>query len=112
MDEGRLRESAMKPLLTTLASLKLTMAGLAVLIVNSFAISQWPDESLPWLVLPLSVLAINLFAALIVRHAFRHQAALLLFHVGLLAVLILVAAGVLVRFDGSVEVVEGGYSRC
>lgn len=98
----------MKPLLTTLASLKLTMAGLAALIVNSFAISQWPDESIPWLVLPLSVLAINLFAALIVRHAFRHQAALLLFHVGLLAVLILVAAGVLVRFDGSVEVVEGG----
>ena len=97
----------MKPLLKTIASLKLTLAGIVVLIVNSFAISQWPDVAMPWLVLPLSVLALNLFAALIVRHAFRQQAALLLFHVGLLAVLLLVAAGVLVRFDGSVEVVEG-----
>jgi cytochrome c biogenesis protein len=97
----------MKPLLRTLASLKLTMAGLAALIISSFAISQWPDAAIPWVVLPLSVLALNLFAALIVRHAFRQQAALLLFHVGLLALLILVAAGILVRFDGSVEVVEG-----
>lgn len=92
----------MKPLLRTLASLKLTMAGLAALIISSFAISQWPDAAIPWVVLPLSVLALNLFAALIVRHAFRQQAALLLFHVGLLALLILVAAGILVRFDGSV----------
>jgi cytochrome c biogenesis protein len=97
----------MKPFLTTIASLKLTMAGLAALIVNSFAISQLPDSAIPWLVLPLSVLAANLLAALLVRQAFRKQAALLLFHVGLLAVLMLVAAGVLMRFDGSVEVVEG-----
>ena len=83
------------------------MAGLAALIVNCVAISQWPEASLPWVVLPLSVLAANLFAALIVRHAFRQQAALLLFHVGLLAVLVLVAAGVLLRFDGSVELIEG-----
>ena len=97
----------MKALLTALASLKLTLAGLAALIVNSFAISQWPDAAIPWLVVPLCVLAVNLLAALLVRHAFRQQAALLLFHVGLLAVLMLVAAGVLMRFDGSVEVVEG-----
>jgi hypothetical protein len=97
----------MKLLLHTFASLKLTVAGLAALIVNSFAVSQWPDAAIPWLVLPLSVLTVNLFAALLVRHAFRQQAALLLFHVGLLAVLALVAAGVLLRFDGSVEVVEG-----
>jgi cytochrome c biogenesis protein len=83
------------------------MVGLAALIVNSVAISQWPDTALPWVVLPLTLLAINLFAALLVRHAFRHQSALLLFHVGLLAVLLLVAAGVILRFDGSVELVEG-----
>jgi len=97
----------MKPLLKIIASLKLTLAGLAALIANAFAISQWPDAAMPWLVLPLSVLAANLLAALLVRHAFRQQAALLLFHVGLLGVLLLVAAGVLTRFDGSVEVVEG-----
>jgi cytochrome c biogenesis protein len=87
--------------------MRLTLVGLATLIANSFAVSQWPDAAIPWLVLPLSVLAINLFAALVVRHAFRQQAALLLFHVGLLGVLLLVAANVLMRFDGSVEVVEG-----
>jgi hypothetical protein len=97
----------MRSLLKTLASLRLTMVGLAGLIANSFAISQWPDAAMPWLVLPLSLLAVNLFAALLVRHAFRQQAALLMFHVGLLAVLMLVTAGVLVRFDGSVEVIEG-----
>lgn len=97
----------MKTVLKKLASLRLTMFGIAALIVNSVAISQWPDEALPWIVLPLSLLAINLFAALLVRQAFRHQSALLLFHVGLLAVLLLVAAGVLLRFDGSVELVEG-----
>ena len=97
----------MRPVLKTLASLRLTMAGLAALIINSVAISQWPEASLPWVVLPLSVLAANLLAALIVRQAFRQQAALLLFHVGLLAVLMLVAAGVLLRFEGSVELVEG-----
>ena len=97
----------MKPLLKTIASLKLTLTGIVALIVNSFAISQWPDAAMPWLVVPLTVLAVNLFAALLVRHAFRQQSALLLFHVGLLGVLLLVAAGVLTRFDGSVEVVEG-----
>ena len=98
----------MRSVLKSFASLKLTMVGLAALIINCVAISQWPDAAIQWVVLPLSLLAVNLFAALVVRHAFRHQAALLLFHVGLLAVLMLAAAGVLLRFDGSVEVVEGG----
>jgi cytochrome c biogenesis protein len=97
----------MRSVLKSLASLRLTMVGLIGLTANSFAISQWPDSAMPWLVLPLSLLALNLFAALLVRHAFRHQAALLLFHVGLLAVLVLVTAGVLLRFDGSVELIEG-----
>jgi hypothetical protein len=97
----------MRSVLKMLASLRLTMVGLTGLIADSFAISQWPDASIPWLVLPLSLLAVNLFAALLVRAAFRQQAALLLFHVGLLVVLVLVAAGVLLRFDGSVELVEG-----
>ena len=107
MDERGLCKSAMRPIVKALASMKLTLVGLAALIANSFAVSQWPEVAIPWLVLPLSVLAINLFAALLVRHAFRQQAALLLFHVGLLGVLLLVAANVLMRFDGSVEVVEG-----
>ncbi len=97
----------MKTLLKATASLRLTIVGLAVLVVNSFAVTQSPEAAIPWLVLPLGLLAINLFAALLVRHAFRQQAALLLFHVGLLVVLILVSASFLLRFDGSVELIEG-----
>ena len=107
MDESSLREPTMIPILKAIASMKLTLVGLTALVANSFAVSQWPEVAIPWLVLPLSLLAINLLAALLVRHAFRQQAALLLFHVGLLGVLLLVAANVLMRFDGSVEVVEG-----
>jgi len=97
----------MKRLLRSLASLRLTMAGLAALTANAVAVSQWPAAAIPFLVLPLSLLAINLLAALLVRQAFRHQTALLVFHVGLLCVLLLAAAGVLLRFDGRVEVIEG-----
>jgi len=97
----------MKRLLRALASLRLTMAGLALLTANAVAVSRWPAAALPCLVVPLSLLAINLLAALLVRQAFRHQAALLVFHVGLLCVLLLAAAGVLLRFDGRVEVTEG-----
>ena len=97
----------MRSLLKTLASLKLTLVGLVWLILYAVAVSQWPDGAIPWLVLPLALLALNLLAAILVNRTFRHQSALLVFHVGLLGVLILVAAGVLVRFDGQIELVEG-----
>ncbi len=97
----------MRRLSRTLASLKLTLAGLAGLLVNAVAITQWPTLAISWLVLPLGVLAINLAAAVLVRQAFRHQAALFLFHAGLLGIVVIAGAGVLVRFDGQVEIVEG-----
>jgi cytochrome c biogenesis protein len=90
-----------------LASLRLTFAGLAWLVLHSIAISQWPEATIPWLVLPLGLLALNLLAAILANRTFRNQAALLLFHVGLLGVVVLVAAGILVRFDGRLEIVEG-----
>jgi cytochrome c biogenesis protein len=95
--------------LRRLASLKLTLAGLVMLLVNCAAVTQWPDRALPWLVVPLAILALNLAAAVGVRQQFRHQSALLLFHIGLLAMLLIAAAGVLLRFDGHVEVVEGSH---
>jgi len=93
--------------LKRLASLRLTFTALAWLVLHCVAVSQWPEQTIPWLVLPLGLLALNLLAAIVVNRSFRSQAALLLFHVGLLGVLLLVAAGILVRFDGQVEIVEG-----
>lgn len=97
----------MMSIVKKLASLKLTCAGLTWLLLHSVAVSQWPAATIPWLVLPLGLLAINLLAAILANRTFRSQAALLLFHVGLLGVVVLVAAGVLVRFDGQLEIVEG-----
>jgi cytochrome c biogenesis protein len=97
----------MRDLLRKLASLKLTFAGLAWLVLHSVAVSQWPEQMIPWLVLPLALLALNLLAAILVNRNFRTQGALLLFHIGLLGIVVLVAAGILVRFDGQVEIIEG-----
>ena len=96
----------MRSLVFKLASLKLTFFGMGWLMINAVAISRWSDAT-SWLVLPLSLLSLNLLAAILVNRTFRSQAALLLFHVGLLGVLVLAGAGLLLRFEGHVEVVEG-----
>ena len=57
--------------------------------------------------LPLGLLSLNLLAAILSNRVFRSQAALLMFHIGLLCVLLLASAGILLRFEGSVEIVEG-----
>ena len=92
--------------LRKIASLKLTFVVLCGLIVNAAAISRWPGAT-AWLVLPLGLLSLNLLAAILTNRVFRSQAALLMFHVGLLGVLLLAGAGILLRYEGSVEVVEG-----
>lgn len=97
----------MSRLLLKLASLKLTFAGLVWLVLHSAAISQWPEQTIHWVVLPLALLALNLLAAILVNSSFRNQGALLLFHVGLLGIVVLVAAGIFVRFEGQVELIEG-----
>ena len=96
----------MMPVVKYLASLKLTFAGLCWLLVNAAAVSRWPDST-AWLVLPLGLLSLNLLAAILSNRVFRSQAALLMFHIGLLCVLLLASAGILLRFEGSVEIVEG-----
>jgi cytochrome c biogenesis protein len=89
-----------------MASLSLTFVGLCWLFVNAAAVSRWPDLT-GWLVLPLALLSLNLLAAIITNRVFRSQAALLTFHIGLLCVLVLAGAGIMLRFEGNVEIVEG-----
>jgi cytochrome c biogenesis protein len=97
----------MSSVLRKLASLRLTFAGITWLALHCVAISQWPEQMIPWLVLPLALLAVNLLAAIFVNRSFRSQSALLLFHVGLFGIVVLAAAQVVVRFDGQVEITEG-----
>lgn len=91
----------------TLASLKLTSAGLALLAI--FVVASHADSPMDrqWISLPLGLLAVNLLAALLSDPRLQRSLPLALFHVALLAVLGLVAAGLLLEFEGRVELAEG-----
>jgi len=60
-----------------------------------------------WLALPLAVLAVNLVAALVTRPVFHRLSGLLVFHIGLLGLIVLAAASALIRMEGRVEITEG-----
>jgi cytochrome c biogenesis protein len=59
------------------------------------------------LVLPLGLLALNLLAALASNPVFRQQTPLLVFHLSLLTIVLLVAAGRLSYLKGELELAEG-----
>jgi hypothetical protein len=85
-----------------LALLLIVVLALAILLAYHNAINgTWA------LALPLALSALNLLAAVIVRPGFRRQRALLLFHLGLIAIVLLLACGRLTYLRGTVEVAEG-----
>ncbi|HJV25461.1 MAG TPA: hypothetical protein VJ673_07230 [Aromatoleum sp.] len=94
-------------LMRRLASLRLTLILFALLacgIVIAYQLSEartWP------VVIPLLLLAANLVAAVATNAVFRRQTALLVFHLSLVALLILVAAGRLTYLTGHVGVTDG-----
>jgi cytochrome c biogenesis protein len=96
--------------LAAMASLKLTLAVLVALAISvSLAYERQGEGEATWpLVLPLALLAINLGAAILHNKTFRRQTALLIFHLALLAIVVLVALGRLTYLRGAAEVVTGG----
>jgi len=97
----------MKTLLVRIASLKITLLGIVGMIALALATYRNPGFGTVWLAVPLAVLAVNLLAAILTNSAFRQQSALLVFHVCLLAVILLIGAELMIRFNGHVELVEG-----
>ncbi len=94
------------PWLTRLASPKLTLASLAALA--SGVLAYYLATGFVWLlVTPLMLCALNLSAVVLTKPVFRQQTALLTFHLALLAVLLLVAAGRLTYLTGQLELAEG-----
>ena len=91
----------------TLSSLRLTLAGMLMLAAGVLVCYFDPAASLAWMILPLLLLASNLVAAVRVNPVIRRQPALLLFHVCLLAVVLLAAASQLGSLQGRVELTEG-----
>ena len=93
--------------LQRLGSLKLTLAIIALLLAGS-AVALESREQMTWpLVLPLALFAANLGAAVATNAVFRRQSALLVFHLALIAILLLIAAARLTYLRGGVELAEG-----
>jgi cytochrome c biogenesis protein ResB len=91
-----------------LGSLRFALVNLGILFVG-VCIAYVSDSHNVWaLVLPLSSSAFNLIAAMLCNPVFRRQLPLLVFHLSLLALILLVAAGRLTYLKGAAEVVEGG----
>ena len=90
-----------------LASLKFTPAGLVLLGIAAVAVYKLDHSAAPWLAAPLLLLAINLIAAVATNGTFRKQMPLLVFHLALIALVLLAAAGRLMYLKGTAEVTEG-----
>jgi len=97
----------MSRLLTRVASLKLTLPGMGLLLVGVLVSYRLGAVSAWWVVAPLTLLAVNLAAAIMVQPRFRRQPALLAFHLALLAVLVLGAVERLSYFHGRAELLVG-----
>lgn len=93
--------------LGALSSLNLTLVTLALLAVMITTV--YFDERIPSavLALPFGVLSVNLLAAIVTNQGFRRQTTLLVFHLALLALVMLLAASRLTYLKGKVELAEG-----
>lgn len=93
--------------LARLASLELTVAVFALLAAGAIA-SRSLDGGADWfMAAPLLLGAVNIGAAILVNPTFRRQPALLVFHLALLAVAMLAAAGRLTHLNGRIELAQG-----
>lgn len=96
-----------RSLLALFASLKLTLV-IFVFLGASILLAYFNEvRTSPWLILSLSLLSLNLLAAIATNAYFRRQAPLMIFHLALLSIVILIAIGRLTYFKGRAEVVEG-----
>jgi len=90
-----------------LGTTRLTLLGMALLAIGAALSYDNPVTTPVWvLVLPLLLLALNLLIAIIINPAINRRAGLLLFHIGLLAVVVLVAIGRLTSMEAHIELVD------
>lgn len=102
-------DSLLRGMVQRAASLRLTLCILLLLALGAVAAL---GNVLPptWaLSVPLALCALNLAAAVATHAAFRQQLSLLVFHLALLAVLLLAAAGRMTYLKGQVELSDGDH---
>ncbi len=94
-------------LLRRLASLKFTLVGMLLLAGGAMLSYGNPVDVSAWvLVVPLTLLALNLTAAIVTNPHINRQPGLLVFHVCLLATVLLVGVGRLTHLDAHVEMAQ------
>ena len=101
-----MRESALI-LLRSMASLKLTLAGIVALLIAVLLAYFNRDYSDLLLLPPLAVLATNLLAAIVFNPRIRQNTGLLMFHICLLMIAVLTILSQLTSMKGRVEVTQG-----
>ncbi len=93
--------------LEALASLKLTLVTLAA-IGAGILVAYVSETPTTWaLAIPLAVFALNLGSAVATNPLFRRKTSLLIFHLALIAIVFLIAAGRLTYLKGQLELAEG-----
>ncbi len=98
----------MMSILSRLASAKLTLLGMVGLAIGAGLGYENPSETSDWfLAVPLLFLSLNLCAAILTKRAINRRPGLLVFHLGLLALCVLVAVGRLTFFDARIEMTQG-----
>lgn len=113
MADAGARPAARRPrrvwaVLEAAASLKVTVVLIGGLLVASFAIAVDTALAGGWvLALPLTALGLNLAAAVATNAVFRKQMPLLVFHLALIAILLLAAVGRMTVLHGRAAVTSG-----
>lgn len=103
-----MQQSALiRPLLEHVGSLRLTLAWLLLLGLGVVVGYVHEPSRLAALGIPFVLLAIGLGAALAVNPRFRRQLPLLVFHLALMALLVLAVIGRLTTLQGRFELTEG-----
>lgn len=93
--------------ISRLASLKFTLVVM-VLVGAGVIVSYRSEGVTTWtLAVPLFLFSLNVFAAILTNPVFRRQMPLLMFHLALVAIVLLIAVGRLSYMRGFVELAEG-----
>lgn len=97
----------MNGVLRPLASLRLTLVGMLLLAFGAALSYNNPATTSVWvLVAPMSLLAVNLLAAIITNPRINRRGGLLTFHLALLGVVVLAAIGRLTHLEAHIELLQ------
>ncbi len=95
-------------MIRAVGSIRLALVGMLLLAVGAALSYDNPVATPIWvLVVPLAFLAVNLLAAIVTNPRINRRGGLLVFHLGLLAIIVLAGIGRLTHLDAQLEITEG-----